>query len=239
MDGEPLALTHNSIHKTESPVQHAEQLAVRSANDHLRIKRPRPPSMTVEDYYRNHLFYDTGAAPADFLTRGSTLYTSLEPCPMCAATLCVARMKRIVYFVPDFTYGGSFDGRGLPSGAGIKDHYYARYELSYGQLSFANAADKSGVTTNASESYTGIVGKIGTDKTTPSTLRSRGLYDTLFFDFLNQDLEAIRRFFATLSVSDLNTTGTERQINLYTLQKLQELVGLQAQGMRSRNVDAQ
>ena len=83
-DGEVLALEHNQIHAHQSPVEHAEQRALRMAIARIGAKRPRAPATTVEDYYRRQMFYDDGAQDADFLQRGATIYTSLEPCPMCA-----------------------------------------------------------------------------------------------------------------------------------------------------------
>ena len=36
---------------------------------------------------------------------GCTLYVTLEPCPMCAGALVMARLKRVVYGVPDARAG--------------------------------------------------------------------------------------------------------------------------------------
>ena len=60
-DGEVLALEHNQIHAHQSPVEHAEQRALRMAIARIGGKRPRAPATTVEDYYRTQMFYD--AAP--------------------------------------------------------------------------------------------------------------------------------------------------------------------------------
>jgi tRNA(Arg) A34 adenosine deaminase TadA len=88
-DGEVLALEHNQIHAHQSPVEHAEQRALRMAIARIGAKRPRALATTVEEYYRAQMFYDDGAEEADFLQRGATIYTSLEPCPMCATTILV------------------------------------------------------------------------------------------------------------------------------------------------------
>jgi tRNA(Arg) A34 adenosine deaminase TadA len=106
-DGEVLALEHNQIHAHQSPVEHAEQRALRMAIARIGAKRPRAPATTVEDYYRSQMFYDDGAQDADFLKRGATIYTSLEPCPMCATTILVCRVKRTVFLLQDATYGES------------------------------------------------------------------------------------------------------------------------------------
>ena len=51
-DGEVLALEHNQIHAHQSPVEHAEQRALRMAIARIGIKRPRAMTTTVEAYYR-------------------------------------------------------------------------------------------------------------------------------------------------------------------------------------------
>src|SRR6478735_2029009 len=71
VDGEVLALEHNQIHTHQSPVEHAEQRALRMAIARIGIKRPRAAA-TVEAYYREQMFYDDGAEAADFLQRGTT-----------------------------------------------------------------------------------------------------------------------------------------------------------------------
>lgn len=232
-DGQPIALGHNLIHQTEDPLNHAEQFATRAADDFLRIKRPRPFEMSVEDYYRGNLFYQPGTSPSDFLTKGCTLYTSLEPCPMCTATLCVARMKRIVYIVPDLTYGGSYDGRGMPPGTGIKDHYYAKYDMQYGALSLED--DVPGLTRTAKHLYDRIFAKIGVDKTTPGTLRSEGMFDTLFFDVLEPELKEIAEVFGRATRADLVTEGDARRLNENTLSRLQKVAKAPSAPLRFAN----
>ena len=98
VDGEVLALEHNQIHAHQSPVEHAEQRALRMAIARMGAKRPRAPATTVEDYYRTQMFYNDGA---DSLQGGATIYTSLEPCPMCATTILVCRVKRTVFLLQD------------------------------------------------------------------------------------------------------------------------------------------
>ena len=72
VDGEVLALEHNQIHAHQSPVEHAEQRALRMAIARIGVKRPRAPATTVEDYYRMQMFYDDRAEDADFLQCGAT-----------------------------------------------------------------------------------------------------------------------------------------------------------------------
>ncbi|RAV54152.1 hypothetical protein [Mucilaginibacter gossypii] len=52
------------------------------------------------------LFND--AQSYDTLNAGTTIYTTLEPCPFCTSALLVSRVKRIVFINPDSTYGNSF-----------------------------------------------------------------------------------------------------------------------------------
>src|SRR5262249_42075788 len=103
-DGEVLALEQNQIHAHQSPVEHGEQRVLRSAIARIGEKRPRDSATTVEDYYRAHLFYGDGLEDDDFLNKGATIYTSLEPCPMCATTILVCRVKRTVFLLQDHTF---------------------------------------------------------------------------------------------------------------------------------------
>src|SRR6516162_4229005 len=131
VDGEVLALEHNQIHAHQSPVEHAEQRALRMAIARIGIKRPRAAATTVEAYYREQMFYDDGAEDPDFLQRGATIYTSLEPCPMCATTILVCRVKRTVFLLRDQTFGGAWTI--------IKEKFYDRFKLTYGQLDLSYA----------------------------------------------------------------------------------------------------
>jgi tRNA(Arg) A34 adenosine deaminase TadA len=132
VDGEVLALEHNQIHAHQSPVEHAEQRALRMAIARMGAKRPRAPATTVEHYYRTQMFYNDGAEDADFLQRGATIYTSLEPCPMCATTILVCRVKRTVFLLQDTTYGGVW--------VSAKNQYYKKDKLTYGQLSLSGTS---------------------------------------------------------------------------------------------------
>jgi tRNA(Arg) A34 adenosine deaminase TadA len=220
-DGEVLALAKNSIHAFNSPVEHGEQISLRMAIAKMQTKRPRSPSTTVEDYYRSQLFYAAGTDPKDFILQGCTMYTSLEPCPMCTATLCVCRMKRIIYVTEDQTYGGSYDWRTEPVHRGIKDKFYSAYDMSYGCLGLNGQL--KGVTQKASSLYSRILAKIGRTKEDAGTLRAKGVYETMFFDHLHEDLEAISTCFSTLTPDDLVTQGDFRACNLRTLAELRQL----------------
>ena len=79
--GEILARAHNRVERDADPTAHAEMLAIRAAAVSLGLKR---------------------------LT-GADLYVTLEPCPMCAAAIAFARLRRLVF--------GAYD----PKGGGV-DH---------------------------------------------------------------------------------------------------------------------
>ncbi|MGH7278381.1 MAG: nucleoside deaminase [Candidatus Rokuibacteriota bacterium] len=67
-DGRPVARGHNEVVSGCDPTAHAEIVAIRRA----------------------------AAALGTPLLTGCVLYTSLEPCPMCAAALVWARVERVV-----------------------------------------------------------------------------------------------------------------------------------------------
>lgn len=66
---EILATAHNERELRSDPTAHAEVLALRAAAD------------------------STGG----WRLEGSTMYVTLEPCPMCAGALVLARVQRLVY----------------------------------------------------------------------------------------------------------------------------------------------
>jgi tRNA(adenine34) deaminase len=72
-DGEILARAANSPIRRQDPTAHAEILALREA----------------------------GSRVGNYRLPGTTLYVTLEPCPMCAAALVHARIARLVYAAPD------------------------------------------------------------------------------------------------------------------------------------------
>ena len=77
-DGEIIARAHNRRESTLDPTAHAEILAIREASKRL----------------KNWRLTDT------------TLYVTKEPCPMCAAAIVHARIKRVVYGCKDEKGGG-------------------------------------------------------------------------------------------------------------------------------------
>lgn len=72
-DGEVLATGYNLRETLQDPTAHAEVVALRRAAQNRRSWR---------------------------LT-GATLYATIEPCPMCAGALVLARVSRLVYGAPD------------------------------------------------------------------------------------------------------------------------------------------
>jgi len=73
MEGRVLAKTHNSPILMKDPTAHAEILAIREAADRT-------------GNYRLH---------------GTTLYVTIEPCPMCAGAIVHARIARLVFGATD------------------------------------------------------------------------------------------------------------------------------------------
>ncbi len=73
LDGKVIAKAHNLNIKLNDPTAHAEILALRKA------------AKKLNNYRLN----------------GCILYTTLEPCPMCAGAMVYTRIKRLVYAVED------------------------------------------------------------------------------------------------------------------------------------------
>jgi tRNA(Arg) A34 adenosine deaminase TadA len=205
-DGEVLALEHNQIHAHQSPVEHAEQRALRTAIARIGAKRARAPATTVEDFYRTQMFYDDGAEDADFLQRGATIYTSLEPCPMCATTILVCRVKRTVFLLQDTTFGGEW--------VNAKNQYYKKYNLSYGQL-------------NLSDVSSPLLARVRDLHQTMSRrvegVRNGKVIDTLIFDHLMEELQTAFKLFCQLTTDDLTTRGDHNATNKRTFDDLRRM----------------
>jgi tRNA(adenine34) deaminase len=71
--GAIIARGSNQVLRTSDPTAHAEIVALRAA----------------------------GAALANYRLLGCTLYTTLEPCAMCAGAILHARIARLVFATPD------------------------------------------------------------------------------------------------------------------------------------------
>ena len=81
-DGTVLARAGNRTRERADPTAHAEMLAIRDAATRLGAER---------------------------LT-GADLYVTLEPCPMCAAAISFARIRRLYYGAADPKSGGTAHG---------------------------------------------------------------------------------------------------------------------------------
>ena len=75
--GHILAKTHNRKTRIPDPTSHAEILALREA----------------------------AALLGEWYLEGTTLYVTLEPCPMCAGALVLARVETLVYGARDLKTG--------------------------------------------------------------------------------------------------------------------------------------
>ncbi len=78
-DGEVLAAAHNLRESHHDPTAHAEILALRAA----------------------------GAKLGNWRLEGTTLYVTLEPCPMCAGAIAQARVARVVFGAQDPRLGAA------------------------------------------------------------------------------------------------------------------------------------
>ncbi|MDX8431469.1 MAG: tRNA adenosine(34) deaminase TadA [Candidatus Algichlamydia australiensis] len=76
--GKVISRAHNGTEEHQDATLHAELMAIRRASAYLKQWR---------------------------LT-GATLYTTLEPCVMCAGALLLSRVDRLVYGAKDFRHGG-------------------------------------------------------------------------------------------------------------------------------------
>jgi tRNA(adenine34) deaminase len=78
-DKKIIARAHNLKESRNDPTAHAELLAIQKAAKKLKSWR----------------------------LLDCTLYTTLEPCPMCAGTILQARLKRIIYGAKDLKWGAA------------------------------------------------------------------------------------------------------------------------------------
>ena len=78
MGDEVIGRGRNSPIERSDPTAHAEILALRKA----------------------------GAAVGNYRLEGATLYTTLEPCVMCAGALVAARIAKVVFGARDLRFGG-------------------------------------------------------------------------------------------------------------------------------------
>ncbi len=106
-DGNVLARAGNGMRALSDPTAHAEMLAIRAAALALGSER-------LSD---------------------CDLYVTLEPCPMCAAAISAARIRRLYYGAVDPKSGG------IAQGPRVFDHAQAHHKPEvYGGIAEAEAA---------------------------------------------------------------------------------------------------
>jgi tRNA(adenine34) deaminase len=79
LDGRVIGAGFNRKESDQDPTAHAELLALRQAAQYL----------------------------GNWRLIGVTLYSTLEPCPMCAGAMIQARLERLVYGAPDTRFGAN------------------------------------------------------------------------------------------------------------------------------------
>ena len=97
-EGEILAVAANERERTKDPTAHAELLAIRQA----------------------------AASLGGWRLTGCTLYSTLEPCPMCAGAAHAARLDRLVYAAPDPKAGYAGTLHSVPSDPHLNHHVAVR-----------------------------------------------------------------------------------------------------------------
>jgi tRNA(Arg) A34 adenosine deaminase TadA len=187
-------------------VEHAEQRALRVAIARIAAKRPRAPATTVEEYYREQMFYADGAEDADFLQTGATIYTSLEPCPMCATTILVCRVKRTVFLLQDTTFGGAW--------VSVKNQFYNKNKLIYGQLNLSDAG--SPFISRVRDVHQAMSRRV-------EDVRKDKVIDTLIFDHLIEDLHTGFKLLCQVIPDDLTSRGDHNTTNRRTLDDLKQM----------------
>ncbi|CAN5656669.1 tRNA adenosine(34) deaminase TadA [soil metagenome] len=98
---EILAVAANEREATQDPTAHAELLALREAAKRL----------------------------GSWRLTGCTLYSTLEPCPMCAGAAYAARISRLVYAAADPKAGFAGTLHDLPKDARLNHNFQAEHGL--------------------------------------------------------------------------------------------------------------
>jgi tRNA(adenine34) deaminase len=106
-DGEMIAEGQNQPISQSDPTAHAEIVAMRKAAEHL----------------------------GNYRLPGTTLYVTLEPCPMCAGAMVHARVQRLVYAASDPRTGAAGSVMNLLSHPDLNH----RVEISSGVLADISA----------------------------------------------------------------------------------------------------
>lgn len=98
-EGLVLARAHNLVRTRKDPTAHAEMIAIRRAS----------------------------VATGDMRLPGAVIYTTVEPCFMCAGALMHARIARVVWGVRDPKFGGCV------SLGGVLDHPGLNHRAEYSE----------------------------------------------------------------------------------------------------------
>ena len=85
---------------------HNERQALHDATAHAEIQVIRRAGEKLGDWHLN----------------GCTLYVTLEPCPMCAGALVMARISRLVYGLPDSKTGAVESIFNIPGHPSLNHH---------------------------------------------------------------------------------------------------------------------
>ncbi len=99
--GEVLATTHNEVIKRGDPTAHAEILALRAGAEKL----------------------------LNYRLLGCKLYITLEPCPMCAYAIVLARLEEVIFATPDPKTGAVISLYSLLSDKRLNHQVKFRYGL--------------------------------------------------------------------------------------------------------------
>ncbi len=91
MDGEIIGEGYNQPISAQDPSAHAEIMAIRAAARHL----------------------------SNYRLPGSQIYSTMEPCPMCAGAIVHARIRRLVYAARDEKWGACGSLFNIPGCEGL------------------------------------------------------------------------------------------------------------------------
>lgn len=141
--------------------------------------------------------------------RGGTLYTTLEPCPMCASSLLVSRMKRVVFLLPDQRYGGAWPL--------LKEKFYGTDESQYYQFNVAGSG--SDFADRVGGLHARVLEKAG-------ELRKQGVRDTHFLNHCRDELGEAFGLLLAARAGDLASVAAGDGRNGATLAGLQRALNM-------------
>ncbi|SIN78049.1 tRNA(Arg) A34 adenosine deaminase TadA [Singulisphaera sp. GP187] len=201
IDGEVLSLEQNRIHQDENPLQHGEQVAIRSAIERVKAKRPRQVGVAVEAYYKSSMFMAAGSTPEDFLNSGCTLYNTFDPCGMCAVTLLACYMKRIAYVFADKKHSAVYDA--------MREYFKGRESIKE-PVALSEKSDEASFVARASKLIRDLQVRV-------TALEEAGTPLVQTLDACYEPLKAAAQLLIGTSVDDLASAGVDRDRNAKTL----------------------